>query len=40
MKHFLKKFRKAYGIFEIITDLNDPVTNFDTKHMPDDLAEK
>ena len=41
LKNFvLKNFRKAEDMVEIITDLNDPVTNFDTKHMPDDLAEK
>ena len=36
----LKKFRKAEDTVEIITDLNNPVTNFDTKHMPDDLTKK
>ena len=35
-----KNFRKAEDIVEVITDLNDPVTNFYTKHMPDDLTEK
>ena len=41
LKNFvLKNFRKAEDMVEIITNLNDPVTNFDTKHMPDDLAEK
>ena len=32
----LTNFRKAEDIVETITDLKDPVTNFDTKHMPDD----
>ena len=36
----LKNFRKAEDIVEIITDLNDPGTNFDTKHMPGDLTKK
>ena len=27
-------------IVETITDMNDPVTNFDTNHMPDDLTKK
>ena len=38
--YVLNNFRKAEEILEIITDLNDPVTNFNTKHMPDDLTEK
>ena len=32
----LTNFRKAEDIVETITDLKDPVTNFDTKHIPDD----
>ena len=38
--YVLNNFRKAEDIVEIITDLNDPVTNFCTKHMPDDRTEK
>ena len=38
--YVVNKFRMAEDIVEIITDLNDTVTNFDTKHMPDDLTEK
>ena len=38
--YVLKNFIKAEDIVERITDLNDPVTNFDTKHMPDDLTKK
>ena len=38
--YFLNKFRKAEDIVEIITDLNDPVNNFNTKHMPGDITEK
>ena len=38
--YVLKNFRKAEEIVQIITDLNDPVANFDTKHMPGDLTEK
>ena len=34
----LKNFRKSEYMVEIITDLNDPVTNLDTKHMPDDIT--
>ena len=36
--YFLKNFREAEDIIEQITYLNDPVTNFDTKDMPDDLT--
>ena len=38
--YVLKNFRKAEEIVGIITDMNDPVTNFECKHMPDDLTEK
>ena len=38
--YVLKNFRKAEDMVEIITDLKDPVTNFNTKHIPDDLIEK
>ena len=38
--YVLKNFRKLENIVEIITDLNDPVTNFDAKNMPDDLTKK
>ena len=38
--YVLKNFRNAEDIVEIIIDLNDEVTNFDTKHMPDELTEK
>ena len=38
--YVLRNFRKAENIVETITNLNDPVTNFDRKHMPDDLTEK
>ena len=36
----LKNFRKAEDIVEIIIYLNDPVTNFVTNQIPDDLTEK
>ena len=36
----LKNFRKAEDIVEILIDINNSVTNFDTKNMPDDLTEK
>ena len=38
--YVLKNFKKEEDIVEIITDMNDPVTNFNTKHIPDDLTEK
>ena len=38
--YVLKNSRKAEGIVEIITDMNDPVTNFEHKQMPDDITEK
>ena len=38
--YVMKIFRKAEDIVELITDMNDPVMNFGTKHMPDDLTEK
>ena len=38
--YVLNNFRKAEGIVEIITYLDNPVRNFYTMHMPDDLTEK
>ena len=39
-KYALKSFRKANNMVEIITDMNDSLTNFYTKPMPDYLTEK
>ena len=38
--YVVKNFRKAEDIVEIINNLNYPVTNFERKHMPDDITEK
>ena len=38
--YVLNNNRKEEYVVEIITDVNNPDTNFDTKHMPDDLIEK
>ena len=38
--YVLKNFRKEEVIVEIINYINDPVSNFECKHMPDDLTEK
>ena len=36
----LNNFRKAEDIVQIITDLNNSVTSFDTNQMTDDLTRK
>ena len=38
--YFLNDLIKSEDIVEIITDLKGPVTNVDTKHIPDDLTKK
>ena len=38
--YVLKNFRKEEDIVEIRTDLNNTVTNFKRKHMPNNLIEK
>ena len=38
--YFLNNLIKEEDIVEIITYLKDPVTNVDTKHIPDDLTKK
>ena len=38
--YFLNNLIKEEDIVEIITDLKNPVTNIDTKHIPDDLTKK
>ena len=36
--YVLKNFHKAEDIVEMVTNLKDPCTNFETKHMPKDLT--
>ena len=36
--YVLKNFHKAEDIFEMVTDLNDPFSNFNTKHMPMEIT--
>ena len=36
--YVLKNFHKAEDIVEMVTKLEDPCTNFETKHMPKDLT--
>ena len=38
--YFLNDLIKSEDVVEIITDLKGPVTNVDTKHIPDDLTKK
>ena len=36
-KYVLKNFHKVEDIFEMVTYLNDPFPNFETKHMPKEI---
>ena len=36
--YVLKNFHKAEDIVEMVTNLKDPRTNFETNHMPEDLT--
>ena len=37
-QNVLKNFHKAEDIVEMVTDLNDPFPNFETKNMPKELT--
>ena len=37
--HILKNFRHAEDVVCIETDMEDPTTNFEAGHMPEDLTE-
>ena len=38
LQNVLENFHKAEDIVEMVTNLKDPCTNFETKHMPKDLT--